>query len=76
MDIIASNFENISYGMLFVGLLVYNMKKSDERESLMREQLNKTVPILEGILDRLCKIEKVVDNNVDNKNNKNENGGN
>lgn len=63
MDIIASNFENISYGMLFVGLLVYNMKKSDERETLMREQLNKTVPILEGILDRLCKIEKVVEKN-------------
>ena len=60
MDIIASNFENISFATLFVGLLVYTIKKSDEREALMREQLNKTVPILDGILARLNNIEDFV----------------
>lgn len=60
MEMITSNMENITFATLFVGLLVYTIKKSDEREALMREQLNKTVPILDGILKRLDGIERVV----------------
>lgn len=46
-----------AYLMLFMLLLGYVLKTSQKRESQMREQLDKTVPVLEKILTRLDVIE-------------------
>lgn len=51
-----------AYLILFIGLLVYVIKASDKRELQMREQLNKTVPILDKILTRLDNIEEKIEN--------------
>ena len=46
-----------AYLMLFMLLLGYVLKTSQKRENQMREQLDKTVPVLEKILTRLDVIE-------------------
>lgn len=46
-----------AYLMLFMLLLGFVLKSSQKRESQMREQLDKTVPVLEKILIRLDVIE-------------------
>jgi hypothetical protein len=43
--------------MLFISLLGYVLSTSQKREKEMREQLDKTVPVLEKILVRLDVIE-------------------
>lgn len=46
-----------AYLMLFILLLWYVLNSSHKREHEMREQLDKTVPVLEKILMRLDVIE-------------------
>lgn len=50
-----------AYLIMFIGLLVYVIKASDEREKKTREQLDKTVPILNQILSRLDVIEDKIE---------------
>lgn len=50
-----------AYLILFMILLAYVIKSSDEREHKMREQLDKTVPILSQILNRLDVIEEKIE---------------
>lgn len=50
-----------AYLIMFIGLLVYVIKASDERERKTREQLDKTVPILNQILARLDVIEDKIE---------------
>lgn len=50
-----------AYLILFMILLGYVIKSSDEREHKMREQLDKTVPILSQILNRLDVIEEKIE---------------
>lgn len=49
-----------AYLMLFIFLLMYVLKTSSERERQMREQLDKTIPIL----DRLVKDMEVVKDKI------------
>lgn len=49
-----------AYLVLFIFLLMYVLKTSSERESQMREQLDKTIPIL----DRLVKDMEVVKDKI------------
>lgn len=46
-----------AYLSMFILLLGYVLRSSQNREKEMREQLNKTVPVLEKILIRLDVIE-------------------
>ena len=46
-----------AYLMMFIILLGYVLSSSQKREHEMREQLDKTVPVLEKILIRLDVIE-------------------
>lgn len=57
INFLIENAEKISFSILFVSLFLWTLKKSDEREKLMREQLDKTFPILDGIISRLDFIE-------------------
>lgn len=50
-----------AYLILFMVLLAYVIKSSDTREAKMREQLDKTVPILHQILVRLDVIEEKIE---------------
>lgn len=49
-----------AYLILFIFLLMYVLKTSSERETQMREQLDKTIPIL----DRLVKDMEVVKDKI------------
>jgi len=49
-----------AYLILFIFLLMYVLKTSSERERQMREQLDKTIPIL----DRLVKDMEVVKDKI------------
>lgn len=49
-----------AYLILFMLLLGYVIKSSDDREKKMREQLDKTIPILSQILTRLDIIEEEI----------------
>lgn len=49
-----------AYLILFMLLLGYVIKSSDDREKKMREQLDKTIPILRQILTRLDIIEEEI----------------
>lgn len=51
----------VAYLILFIGLLSYVLKTSQTREAQMREQLDKTVPVLEKILIRLDVIEEKIE---------------
>ena len=53
-EIVSSPF---AYLILFIALLAYVLRSSQVRETQMREQLDKTVPVLEKILIRLDVIE-------------------
>ena len=53
-EIVSSPF---AYLILFIVLLAYVLRSSQVRETQMREQLDKTVPVLEKILIRLDVIE-------------------
>lgn len=59
-----------AYLILFMLLLAYVIRstdlrerKSEERESKMREQMDKTIPILSQILIRLDVIEEKIEDN-------------
>ena len=49
-----------AYLILFIFLLMYVLKTSSERETQMREQLDKTIPIL----DRLVKDMEIVKDKI------------
>ena len=51
----------VAYFILFILLLMYELKTSFDRESKMREQLDKTIPILEVIVTKVDRIEKKLD---------------
>ena len=51
----------VAYFVLFILLLMYELKTSSERELKMREQLDKTIPILEVIVTKVDRIEKKLD---------------
>lgn len=57
-EIVSSPF---AYLILFIVLLAYVLRSSQVRESQMREQLDKTVPVLEKILIRLDVIEEKIE---------------
>ena len=58
MDVVNSIVNSPSaYLTLFIALLGYVLHSSQNREKEMREQLDKTVPVLEKILIRLDVIE-------------------
>ena len=58
MDVVNSIVNSPSaYLTLFIALLGYVLHSSQNREKEMREQLDKTVPVLEKILTRLDIIE-------------------
>lgn len=50
-----------AYLIMFMGLLSFVIKTSYDRENKMREQLDKTVPILNQILLRLDLIEEKIE---------------
>lgn len=47
-----------AYLILFIGLLSFVLRSSQTREEQMREQLNRTIPVLDKILIRLDLIEE------------------
>ena len=58
MDVVNSIVNSPSaYLTMFIVLLGYVLHSSQNREKEMREQLDKTVPVLEKILTRLDVIE-------------------
>lgn len=57
-EIVSSPF---AYLILFIVLLAYVLRSSQVRETQMREQLDKTVPVLEKILIRLDVIEEKIE---------------
>ena len=57
-EIVSSPF---AYLILFIVLLAYVLRSSQVREIQMREQLDKTVPVLEKILIRLDVIEEKIE---------------
>ena len=57
-EIVSSPF---AYLILFIVLLAYVLRSSQVRENQMREQLDKTVPVLEKILIRLDVIEEKIE---------------
>ena len=54
---VIESFINVSDESMFIMLLGYVLYSSQMREKEMREQLDKTVPVLEKILIRLDVIE-------------------
>lgn len=54
-SIVSSPF---AYLILFIGLLSFVLRSSQIREEQMREQLNRTIPVLDKILMRLDLIEE------------------
>lgn len=48
------------YAALFIWLLIDTNKKNEAREQRMQEQLDKTVPVLNQIVNRLDVIEKKI----------------
>ena len=57
-ELVSSPF---AYLILFIVLLAYVLRSSQVRETQMREQLDKTVPVLEKILIRLDVIEEKIE---------------
>ena len=51
----------VAYFILFILMLMYELKTSSDRELKMREQLDKTIPILEVIVTKVDRIEKKLD---------------
>lgn len=56
----ANNIANspVAYLILFIALLWYILKTSQEREFKMREQLDKIVPILDNLVNKVNYIEE------------------
>lgn len=50
------------YAALFIWMLIDSNKKSEARERRMQEQLDKTVPVLNQIVNRLDLIEGKIKN--------------
>ena len=55
-EILKMDFTNISYATLFIGLLIYTTKRSELREDKLINVLDKIVPRLEIIEDKVDKI--------------------
>lgn len=49
-----------AYLILFITLLMYVLKTSSERETQMREQLNRTIPILDRLVRDVELIKGVI----------------
>lgn len=49
-----------AYLILFITLLMYVLKTSSEREAQMREQLNRTIPILDRLVRDVELIKGVI----------------
>mgnify|MGYP003372631904 CR=1 FL=1 len=55
-EILRMDLANLSYGALFVGLLIYTTKRSELREDKLINVLDKIVPRLEIIEDKVDRI--------------------
>ena len=56
-----------AYLILFIFLLMYVLKTSSEREKQMREQLDKTIPILDKLVKDMESIkDKILNGDDDN----------
>ena len=51
----------VAYLILFICLLYYILKTSSDRETKMREQLDKIVPILDNLVSKVDYIERKID---------------
>lgn len=60
---LANNIANspTAYLILFICLLIYVLKTSSIREMKMREQLDKIVPILDNLVNKVDQIENKLD---------------
>lgn len=54
-----------AYLILFIFLLIYVLRTSSEREAQMREQLDKTIPILDRLVKDMELIKGVILNDED-----------
>ena len=52
-EILRMDLANLSYGALFVGLLIYTTKRNELREDKLINVLDKIVPRLEIIEDKV-----------------------
>ncbi len=55
-EILRMDLANLSYGALFVGLLIYTTKRNELREDKLIDVLDKIVPRLEIIEDKVDRI--------------------
>lgn len=55
-EILRMDLANLSYGALFVGLLIYTTKRNELREDKLINVLDKIVPRLEVIEDKVDRI--------------------
>ncbi len=55
-EILRMDLANLSYGALFVGLLIYTTKRNELREDKLINVLDKIVPRLEIIEDKVDRI--------------------
>ena len=58
-DTLLNNPEQITFAVLFVGLLIYVMKTNDQREKQYRETINRltsSLVILEAIEEKVNKL--------------------
>lgn len=60
-QILNLDITNLSYGALFVWLLLYTTKRNQEREDKLTNTLSKIVPTLEKINNRLDSIEEKIE---------------
>ena len=55
-ELLRMDLANLSYGALFVGLLIYTTKRNELREDKLINVLDKIVPRLEIIEDKVDRI--------------------
>lgn len=55
-ELLKLDITNLSYGALFVGLFIYTIKRNEIREDKLLNALDKIVPRLENIENKVDKI--------------------